>query len=220
MQATAEVRLLVLPPFLANGSVGVAHGDIKPNNIVVEQQGGEINCRLIDFGSCVIKGQDRFPTWNPPWNPPELGSDAVFHAVGFEQLSQADLFSLGLLLVHILLPLRCLREAGICCLREDQSDQQWEETMFRLERAKSFDAESPGAGFDLLGPRLVLAISQSDIDDQWKALLESIVRSTVCSPSGSRMIPWDEVLRLGRDHLSSEYVLSFPGSDAYPATCF
>lgn len=182
----------------------MAHGDIKPSNFLVEQQDGEINCRLIDFGSCVIKGQHRFPTWNPPWSPPEFGVGGVSHAVGFEQLSQADLFALSLLCVHILLPLGCLRDAGVCCLREEQSDAQWEQIISRLQ-ALSFDANSPGSESDILGPRLVRTISQADMDKERKALLESIVRSTVCAPSRCRTIPWDDVFRFGKDQLSVKY---------------
>jgi len=198
--------------------IGVAHGDIKPNNFLVEQQDDEINCRLIDFGSCVINGQHRFPTWNPPWNPPELGIGGVSHAVGFEQLSQADLFALGLLCVHILLPLECLRDAGICCLREDQSDEQWEQIILRLQ-ALSFDTKSPGYESDLLGSRLVQTISQADMDEERKAFLEGIVRNTVCLSSGGRTMPWDEVFRLGKDQLSVGYGPS--SQTEWPsATCF
>ena len=210
MQAATEVDYRA-----ANRCIGVAHGDIKPSNFLIEQHEGEINCLLIDFGSCVIRGQDRFPTWNPPWNPPELGGDFVSHTLGFERLSQADLYALGLLCVHILLSLDSLRNAGLCFLREGQSDEEWEMTISQLEGAKSLpDDKSPESGPGLLGPRILKLVSQAGVDEERKVLLESIVRGTICSPPGRRTMPWSEVVRLGRDQLSFRYDSSNPVSIA------
>lgn len=49
------------------GIAGVSHGDIKPSNFVIDRNDDDerINCELIDFGSCIVRGQDRLPTLNP-----------------------------------------------------------------------------------------------------------------------------------------------------------
>jgi serine/threonine protein kinase len=181
----------------ADSSAGVAHGDIKPSNFLVEQHGNQINCLLTDFGSCVIRGQNRLPTLNPPWNAPELS-----HAspnLGFDHLSQADLFSLSLVCVHILLPLDILRDAGLSFLRQHQSDDEWLEFIDRLGQAKR-----PDTGTDSLVSRIISVISQASIPEEHKLLLESVIHSAIHPPGGSRTMPWNDIFRF-EEHLSVRY---------------
>ncbi|KAK0646794.1 hypothetical protein B0T16DRAFT_493705 [Cercophora newfieldiana] len=194
-QLFAEVAEAV---YLLHAS-GVSHGDIKPSNFVVEQSGDQVNCELIDFGSCAVRGQDRLPTLNPPWNAPELREAS--HPLGFEYLAQADLFSLGLLWLHILLPLEVLAGAGICFLRSGQSDAAWEATILRLEQLKSAGPEPNDLASCILQTVAECALPRMQIQ-----LLESVVRRMIMPTNGSRSAPWDDVLRLAKDHLSVDFI--------------
>ncbi|KAI8721441.1 Serine/threonine protein kinase [Fusarium sp. LHS14.1] len=185
---------------------GVAHGDIKPDNFVIDQDEDENNCKLIDFGSCVIKGQNRQPTSNAPWNPPELADNFTQGFVNFEALSQADLFSLGLVLVHILLPTHALRSAKASFLREELSDQGWERIVLELEQSKSQSSEIS------LASRLDHAISKAEIPVEQKAVLSCIVQRTVLPLTGSRSMPWNEIFDLAKDYVSTELKLGLEGT--------
>ncbi|KAH7232784.1 hypothetical protein BKA59DRAFT_549304 [Fusarium tricinctum] len=176
---------------------GIAHGDIKPENFVVDQQEEEETCQLIDFGSCVIKEQKRYPTSSPPWNPPELGRTATPTVAGFEFISQVDLFSLALVLIHILVPSEPLRSSKAYFLRTYATDQNWEQTCLDLDQAKQQSSSS------LLGSRLVQAIQNSSVSDEEKTILYNIVNSAILPSNGSRWMPWQEIFHLGND-MSSE----------------
>ncbi|KAG9498388.1 hypothetical protein J7337_009193 [Fusarium musae] len=172
---------------------GVAHGDIKPENFVVDQQGEEETCQLIDFGSCVIKEQKRYPTSSPPWNPPELGRTATPRLAGFDFISQADLFSLALVLVHILVPSELLRASKALFLRICATDSEWEQTCLDLDQAQQQGSCSP------LTFRLVEAIHNADLSHKEKDVLCNIVNSAILPPNGSRRIPWQGIVHLQND---------------------
>lgn len=176
---------------------GIAHGDIKPSNILIERQGNELNCLLIDFGSCVIRGQQRMPTLSPPWNAPELRPDQPQMCLGFDQLSRADLFSLGLVCLHIMLPLEDLQAAGLSFLRGRESDEKWEQTVARLEGDKLGlgDPES-------FGLRVVSVVEKAEIPPGHKQLLKAVASGTILVRSWDRKMPWDESFRLMDEHLS------------------
>ncbi|KAI0382927.1 hypothetical protein F5Y04DRAFT_279175 [Hypomontagnella monticulosa] len=164
---------------------GVAHGDIKPSNFLVDKQDDELNCLIIDFGSCVIRGQRRLPTLSPPWNAPELQPGS--NDLEFYELSDMDLFSLGLVCVHIILPLEDLQDAGLCFLRQrNQPDSEWAEAMQKFERVKQ-----AGTADESLGSLLISVIHKAQIAADLKETLVSIVRGTIIAPKGSRSMPWD-----------------------------
>ncbi|KAF5622313.1 serine threonine kinase [Fusarium sp. NRRL 52700] len=176
---------------------GVAHGDIKPENFVVDQEGEEETCQLIDFGSCVIKEQKRYPTSSPPWNPPELGRTATPPLVGFDFISQADLFSLALVLVHILVPFELLRSSKALFLRTCATDQEWEQTCLDLDQAQQQGSSS------LLVSRLIQAIQKGKLSDEEKSVLCNMVNSAILPPNGGRWIPWQEIFH-PKDDVSTE----------------
>jgi serine/threonine protein kinase len=98
----------------------VAHGDLKPLNLVIDSDEGSsrVTCQIIDFGGSAVIGQERFPQHSIPWNAPELFLDDLsVEMMPAESLIQADLFSLGLVLAHILIPLDVLGSKKLCLLR-------------------------------------------------------------------------------------------------------
>ncbi|KAF5699740.1 serine threonine kinase [Fusarium globosum] len=182
---------------VAEAVLTLHHYDIKPENFVVDQQGDEETCQLIDFGSCVIKEQKRFPTSSPPWNPPELANTAIPTLTGFEFISQADLFSLALVLIHILVPSGSLRSSKALFLRIYATDQEWEQTCLELDQAKQQDSPSS------LVFRFSQAIQNANLPDNEKAVLCNIVNSAILPPNGSRWMPWQEIFHL-KHNMGSE----------------
>ncbi|EXM26152.1 hypothetical protein V3481_014046 [Fusarium oxysporum f. sp. vasinfectum] len=187
---------------------GVAHGDIKPENFVVNQQGEEETCQLIDFGSCVIKEQKRYPTSSPPWNPPELRRTATPPLADFEFTSQADLFSLALVLIHILVPSEPLRSSKAFFLRTYATDQEWEQTCLDLDQAQQQGSSSS------LEFRLVQAIQNANVSHEEKTVLCNIMNSAILPPNGSRWMPWPEIFHLKND-MSSELKSVLEGKPSY-----
>nr|RBQ88726.1 hypothetical protein FVER53263_06541 [Fusarium verticillioides] len=171
---------------------GVAHGDIKPENFVVDQQGEEETCQLMDFGSCVIKEQKRYPTSSPPWNPPELGRTATPRLAGFDFISQADLFSLALVLIHILVPSELLRASKALFLRTCATDHEWEQTCLNLDQAQQ-GSSSP------LVSRLIQAIQNASLSHEENTVLCKMANSAILPPNGSRWMPWQEIFHLKND---------------------
>jgi hypothetical protein len=165
--------------------------------VLVEEKNDQINCLLIDFGSCLIRGQDRLPTLSPPWNAPELSR--FTHNIRFDDLVQADLFSLALVCLHILLPLDALQDAGLCLFRQQQSDDEWLEFIYKLDQSKQSHT-----GTDSLASRIVNVISQAAIPNEHKLLLEAVVRNTILPSKGDRTMPWDDIFLL-KDYMSTRY---------------
>jgi len=164
---------------------GVAHGDIKPGNILIDKGGDKISCRLIDFGSCVVSGQERVPTRSPPWNAPELHRSAGPDSqLGFKQLSKADLFSLGLVCLHILIPLEQLDAAGLNFVRgRAKSDDEWATIVSGLERAKSDTCS--------FGKRMIALAERVAGSNDGKRFLAALIEGAILPPHNERMIPSD-----------------------------
>lgn len=173
----------------------MAHGDIKLRNVLIEQRDGKVNCILIDFGSSIIRGQERLPTLCVPWNAPELSK--VSHNLGFDDILRADLFSLALLCVHVLLPLDSLRDAGLCFIRGQQRNDEWLDFIYKLEQAKNLNTAD-----NSLASRILSVASQVDIPEEHKLIVESIVGSAILPSSADRAMPWDDIFSLLNDDLS------------------
>lgn len=167
-------------------SAGIAHGDIKPQNFLIEQFEDQLNCRLIDFGSSAIQGQKRLPTKSAPWNSPELD-----HAqeLTTDSLILSDTYSFGLLCVHIILPVNDLAKANILFLRSpEQTDSQWAEYLSAMVGKKRKDSG------DTLAVDILKAIDESRIPANQKLLIQEIVNKTIHPRPDCRYFPWDGIL--------------------------
>jgi serine/threonine protein kinase len=72
---------------------GIAHGDLKPANIMVKRTG---NAKIIDIGSAMDMGKaSRRRMWSPTYAAPEV-------VAGGQNSPQSDLASLGYILIEML----------------------------------------------------------------------------------------------------------------------
>ena len=181
---------------------GVAHGDIKPSNFLVQDEDDLPNCILNDFGSCVILGQSRLPTISPPWSAPELYSTS--HELGFHDLRQADIYSLALVCIHLLVPLSVLQGAGLCFLRQDCEDNAKLDVIHELEQAKC------STGPNSLESRFLALIHQIDIAKELVSLLDVIIHRALRPCAEEREMPWAEIFELTRNSFTPKgYLPSF-----------
>lgn len=135
---------------------------------------------------------------NEPWNAPELIDNT--RSLGFEELSQTDIFSLGLICLHLLLPLIVLENAGLCLVRKQtQEDDEWATFVYEVENAKRTKVEQT------LSVRLLDVIEKSNVSTQRKDLLRQIVTCTIEPVSGDRMIPWADLLPHIKEYLSQSF---------------
>jgi serine/threonine protein kinase len=101
----AEVYLLFVPLVQAVAYIhrrGVIHRDLKPTNILLDEQDGQYYVRLIDFGIASVQGSTASPPLTTAGN--ELGTIAYMAP---ERLSGVaapsnDIFSLGVILYQML----------------------------------------------------------------------------------------------------------------------
>ena len=100
-----EVHLLFVPLVQAVAYIhrrGVIHRDLKPTNILLDEQDGQLYVRLIDFGIASVQGSTASPPLTTAGN--ELGTIAYMAP---ERLSGVvapsnDIFSLGVILYQML----------------------------------------------------------------------------------------------------------------------
>lgn len=172
----------------ADAFIGIAHGDLKPENILIEKSdAGEIKSFLIDFGSSVIRGQIRLPTTDEPWSAPEL--DCQPRSLGFDEIAQTDLFSCGLVFIHLLLPLQMLESQDLCLVRQiGQTDDQWAGIINRVYNMKRTDAGKT------LGVLMMEMVNNSEISEDRRDLLRAVISSMICPNFGERSLPWDDIL--------------------------
>jgi serine/threonine protein kinase len=100
-----EVHLLFVPLVQAVAYIhrrGVIHRDLKPTNILLDEQDGQLYVRLIDFGIASVQGSEASPPLTTAGN--ELGTIAYMAP---ERLSGVaapsnDIYSLGIILYQML----------------------------------------------------------------------------------------------------------------------
>lgn len=157
---------------------------------------------LIDFGSSAISGQTRTPTKSEPWNAPEL--EATMRNLDHDELVQIDLYSFGLVCLHLLLPLESLASAKLCLIRtQRQTDDQWAQFLSQMRHKKAFE-DGEDLAFQILD-----AIESADASQDQKYVLKKIVESTIQPPAGKRTLPWHQLLPYIQKHLSNRQVQRF-----------
>jgi hypothetical protein len=126
------------------------------------------------------------PTWTEPWNAPEL--QGALKEFDFDMIQQADLYSLGLLCLHILLPREYLCEHDLCLFRpREQAETKWLQFVQKMNIIK--DPSNRLA----LSVKLLKIIKASSIPTKHRDVLQHIVTSTIEPPPGHRWFPWTQI---------------------------
>lgn len=113
----------------------IVHGDIKPANVLVFEDGKGYKVRVIDFGFSTRFASENdqiFVARSRPWFAPERNRDHFPAA----QVQQMDLFSFGMLFIWVLFEKYL---SGIVPLPEDA--RCWAEPYFEGERQQSLSME-------------------------------------------------------------------------------
>src|SRR2546428_1409618 len=103
--ALREVYLLFVPLVQAVAYIhrrGVIHRDLKPTNILLDEQDGQLYVRLIDFGIASVQGSTASPPLTTAGN--ELGTIAYMAPERLSGVSAPsnDIYSLGIILYQML----------------------------------------------------------------------------------------------------------------------
>src|SRR6266581_8535373 len=101
----AEVHHLFIPLVQAIAYIhrrGVIHRDLKPTNILLDEQDGQLYVRLIDFGIASVQGSTASPPLTTAGN--ELGTIAYMAPERMSGVAAPsnDIFSLGVILYQML----------------------------------------------------------------------------------------------------------------------
>lgn len=153
--------------------LGIAHGDLKLDNVLLDEEEGALVPKLIDFGSTCFEGQEHFvPVISLPWNSPEITTETSFSVA---DIAASDMYSFGLLLSQILLPAQNLSTADLLFTRQQPHPKRHVmiENTNRLKKAGSL-------GHKLMEVCLVLPKTQSDI-------VSEIIGATVLGDPRKRM---------------------------------
>lgn len=100
-----EVRQLFVPLVQAVAYIhrrGVIHRDLKPTNILLDEEDGQVYVRLIDFGIATVQGRSASPSLTSAGN--EVGTIAYMAPERLNGVSAPsnDIFSLGVILYQML----------------------------------------------------------------------------------------------------------------------
>ncbi|KAJ4292457.1 hypothetical protein N0V90_009119 [Kalmusia sp. IMI 367209] len=189
-------------------AVGIVHGDIKLENILIFHQASQSYiAKIADFGSSMLLAETKLPSVRPPGTPLYMAPECADSAMRFsrEELLKTDIFSLGIVLAVLLLGMRVLEEMAkmgsrLIVLKEDGQFIDW------LTRCADEDCEEL---FDLDGCQSIGPGSLWETDHDWSvnsvradeelwALLLDLLAGSLAANSLGRFGSADDILPLLR----------------------
>jgi hypothetical protein len=143
-------------------------------------------CKVVDFGSCAIRGQERVPEGTRPWNAPELQVNQRHHVTA-EDIMSSDLYSIGLLIFHVLIPQADLVKAGLFFLKPTETGMQ---TLITSQND------------DSLGQKVRSIPGVGNISPPNRQMLDMIASGTLHGDPNLRDLRWSQVLALAQNEKS------------------
>ena len=154
-------------------NLGISHGDVKPDNILVnEDKEGRICCQVTDFGSSAIRGQVRIPEGTPLWNAPELQT-ARQDYISADDIMFSDLYSIGFLAAHILIPMNALKSHDLFFIDPTPSTNE------KLKNLQMIDS---------LRDKILYIARTSDIPSLHQRVLEEVILKTLIQEPDRRKL--------------------------------
>ena len=193
-------------------SIGIIHGDLKPQNILVfhSKERGYI-AKIADFGEAIILGVAALPTKRPLgtilYNAPECYRDDV--RLGREELVKTDIFALGIVLsaviqgIFILEDMKKLPYSQLESLKKEGKFHHWLLAL-SLQDAGNLTAQGDNDNADnanewetdpTVDEQSVLA------DEQLWAMFVGLLQGTLAAQATQRFASEETILLILRDLL-------------------
>ena len=148
--------------------------------MVEENHEGKICCKVADFGSCTILGQERLSEGTLLWRAPELSHHQRRHTTA-EDIIRSDLYSLALLISQILIPGPDLDNVDLLLLRQSTTTAK---TLTNLQRE------------GVLTRKLLSVAQTSDMSSKNREILEMVLSEALVGDPNVRTLRWGKVLAL------------------------
>lgn len=113
----------------------------------------------------------------------------------------SDIYSFGLVCLHILIPLEDLADAKLLLIRPlAQTDEEWNEIQNNLQKMKREDT---------LASYVLSVLEGAHVPATQRSLLDRITKATLQTQPSHRRLLWENLVPQIEEHLSARYLSQF-----------
>ena len=184
--------------------IGIIHGDIKPENVLVTKGKGKddgvFGVHVIDFGYSSFESLVKIPR-SLPWEAPEWHP----RSFGRETAKKMDIYSFGLLCLWLLFPADDLHSPGLPNINLDLAFSSTSEDNVMMRKFQ--DLKTSGK---LLESVLELLWRKDGIPEDTRSVLEQLFRLSLPKDPAKRATKMDTFMDLLCDSENLVLVLPLP----------